>query len=293
MSLSHQPSVLSPPAAHGRSITLRRHPDADPRAALERLAAAYPVEWGAIGLGAPLVGAIGGTVPGLRPFRAPAGATIDVPATQADVWIALRGDDRSTVFDRAEALARLVDGTFEIADAVDTFLYAGGRDLTGYEDGTANPAGTEATAVAVCDVASATPLSSFVAVQRWQHDLARFRRHDEATRDAIIGRRFADNEEIDDAPESAHVKRTAQELFDPEAFMVRRSMPYASPEACGLEFVAYCRTLDAFERMLARMVGVDDGIVDALFGFSRPLTGGYYWCPPVRDGHIDLTVLGP
>lgn len=291
MSLSHQPAVLLPPAAHGRSFTLRRHPDADPRTALERLAAAFPIEWGAIGLGAPLIRAIGGAVPGLRPFAAPA-AAVDIPATQADVWIALRGDDRSTVFDRAEALARLVDGAFEIADAVDTFLYAGGRDLTGYVDGTANPIEAEALAVAVCEAGSATPLSSFAAVQRWHHDLARFRRHDEAGRDAIIGRRFTDDEEIEDAPESAHVKRTAQELFDPEAFMVRRSMPFATPEACGLEFVAYCRTLDAFERMLAHMAGADDGIVDALFGFSRPVTGGYYWCPPVRDGRLDLGILG-
>ena len=34
-----------------------------------------------------------------------------------------------------------------------------------------------------------------------------------------------DDPEIDEAPESAHVKRTAQESFDPEAFILRASMP--------------------------------------------------------------------
>lgn len=291
MPLAHQPAILLPPAPHGRSLTLRRLVEADPRAALTRLVDALPSDWGAFGIGAPLARALGRDLPGLRPFPSLA-APVDIPVTQADVWIGLRGADRSEVFDRAAALAAGLDGGFEVADAVDTFLYAGGRDLTGYEDGTANPIGDEAVAVAIGDAAAPLPASSFVAVQRWRHDLARFRRHDPATRDALIGRRLADNEEIDDAPESAHVKRTAQELYEPEAFMVRRSLPYAAPDDCGLEFVAYCRTLDAFERMLRHMAGLDDGIVDALFGFSRPVTGGYYWCPPIRDGRLDLTALG-
>jgi putative iron-dependent peroxidase len=46
--------------------------------------------------------------------------------------------------------------------------------------------------------------------------------------DHAVGRRRSDNEELDDAPESAHVKRTAQESFEPEAFVVRRSMPWWS-----------------------------------------------------------------
>jgi len=39
---------------------------------------------------------------------------------------------------------------------------------------------------------------------------------------AMFGRRRDDNEEIADAPPSAHVKRTAQESFEPEAFVLRR-----------------------------------------------------------------------
>ena len=40
------------------------------------------------------------------------------------------------------------------------------------------------------------------------------------------------------------------------------------------------------------MVGEDDGITDALFTFTRPLTGTYFWCPPVQDGKLDLSALG-
>jgi putative iron-dependent peroxidase len=123
------------------------------------------------------------------------------------------------------------------------------------------------------------------------HDLARFESFGEQQRDHVMGRSAQTNEELDDAPETAHVKRTAQESFDPAAFMVRRSMPWAGAEEEGLEFVSFVASLDAFERMMRRMVGLEDGIVDALFTFSRPVTGGYYWCPPVRGDRLDLSAL--
>jgi putative iron-dependent peroxidase len=87
------------------------------------------------------------------------------------------------------------------------------------------------------------------------------------------------------------VKRTAQESFDPEAFVVRRSMPWAEGVRAGLVFVAFGRSFDAFEAQMRRTAGEDDGIVDALFRFTRPLTSAYFWCPPVRNGQLDLRAL--
>ena len=77
-----------------------------------------------------------------------------------------------------------------------------------------------------------------------------------------------------------------------EAFVLRRSMPWASAEGEGLVFVSFGKSFDAFEALLGRMMGKDDGIVDALFRFTRPVSGCYYWCPPVKDGKLDLSVLG-
>jgi len=42
---------------------------------------------------------------------------------------------------------------------------------------------------------------------------------------------------------------------------------------------------------LRRMSGLEDGIIDGLYRFSRPLTGGYYWCPPMGDAGVDLSQL--
>jgi len=258
--------------------------------AIRKLEQGFPLDWGVVGIGAGLSLALGTAIPGLRPFPAmetPAGA---IPSTQGDLWIFLRGGDRATIFARSEHVKALVETIFTLEDAIDTFSF-GGRDLTGYVDGTENPKGRKRISVALVGSGSGLAGSSFVGVQRWVHDLAAFNRHAPSERDNMIGRTRENDEELEDAPASAHVKRSAQESFDPEAFMLRRSMPWSEANRQGLEFIAYGRSLNAFDQILARMCGLEDGIVDALFRFSSPITGGYYWCPPVLDGRLDLSAL--
>ncbi len=36
----------------------------------------------------------------------------------------------------------------------------------------------------------------------------------------------------------------------------------------------------------------DDRIVDGVVGFTRPMTGGYCWCPPRENGRLNLSALG-
>jgi len=73
--------------------------------------------------------------------------------------------------------------------------------------------------------------------------------------------------------------------------VVRRSMPWAENGHAGLMFLAFGHSFDAFEAQLRRMSGLEDGIVDGLYRISKPLTGGYYWCPPLKDGRLDLGVV--
>lgn len=284
-----QPHILAPIPAFGLSQVFRLRPGADPRPVLRELQDGFAVDWGVVGLGEPLIRALGATVPGLRTFPALSGPGCTVPATQQALWIRLCADDRSTIFDREERVRAMLDPAFEIEDSLDTFRYHGKQDLTGYEDGTENPSPQDSVGVALLAGEDAGLAgSSFVAIQRWNHDLAFFHSHTREECDAMMGRRLEDNEEIDDAPESAHVKRSAQESFAPEAFMVRRSMPWVRGEHKGLEFIAFGHSLVPFEQVMRRMMGLDDGIVDALFRFSRAETGGYYWCPPVTFGRLAL-----
>jgi len=244
-----------------------------------------------VGIGAPLAKALGREVPGLRPFPQ-LDAAVENPSTQHALWLWLRGDERGDLLLQAQALEQALAPALRLADSIDGFLHRGGHDLTGYEDGTENPVDQAAVEAAI--VATEQPGlagSSFAAFQLWKHDLEYFKSLPQADQDNIIGRRLSDNEELDDAPESAHVKRTAQESFAPEAFMVRRSVAWADSRGAGLAFVALGHSFDAFEVQLRRMSGLEDGIIDGLYRFSRPLTGGFYWCPPMTATGLDLSLL--
>jgi putative iron-dependent peroxidase len=128
-----QPSIIaqSPPA--GRSITFRLVPDLDFRSALGRLRDGLPLDAGVVGLGEPVVRALGKNVPGLVTFPALSGAEIAVPSTQQALWLFLRGADKGVLFDVTVKVRTALAPAFEMHDLMDTFVYAGGRDLTGYE----------------------------------------------------------------------------------------------------------------------------------------------------------------
>ncbi len=286
-----QPGILADLPPHARHIRWRRLPGADPRPALERLAeAAGPST--VVGVGASLTAELGVEIPGIRTFPALAPAGASVPSIPGALWSWLRAARRGDLVGATAKLERALSPAFAVDSLTEAFSHDS-RDLTGYEDGTENPAPEDAPGVAlVADAGPGLDGGSFVAVQRWAHDLGRFAKFGPRGRDLVIGRRLADNREIGDAPPTAHVKRTEQEAFDPPAFVWRRSMPWSGDGVQhGLVFVAFGSSLDPFERQMRRMAGEEDGIVDALFHFSRPLDGAYYWCPPVVAGRLNLRAL--
>lgn len=245
-----------------------------------------------VGLGQSLVLTLGVTIPGLRTFPCYAGAGYEVPSTPFALWCWLRGDDRGELLHRTRRIHEALAPAFRLEQVIDAFTYGTGRDLTGYEDGTENPKDERASEVAfVQGQGDGLDGSSFVAVQQWVHDLDRFEAKSNEEQDNTIGRRRSDNDEIEDAPLSAHVKRATQESFNPEAFVLRRSMPWTDDSCAGLVFVAFGASFDAFEAILRRMVGAEDGIADALFTFTRPMSGAFFWCPGMRDGRLDLRLL--
>ena len=287
-----QPAILQPVAPHARYLSFVATPGADLPAAMKILATLVDGERTVAGLGPSLVALLGAQVPGLRSFPALQSTRLTIPSTPADLWLWLRGDDAGELFHRARGIEAALAPALQQVDLTVAFTHGDGDDLTGYEDGTENPQDEAAVAAAIVPTGAAAPAgSSFVAVQRWVHRFDLFDAMSRAEQDDIMGRRRDDNEEIDDAPPSAHVKRTAQESFEPAAFVVRRSMPWSDGARAGLVFVAFGAGFDAFQAQLERMVGLDDGIEDALFRFTRPETGGYYWCPPVREGRLDLSAL--
>lgn len=288
-----QHGILDDVPEAGRHLFFSIVPGADLARAMRSLRKIVDGKSCVAGIGESLVLALGHEIDPLRVFPAVSAEGFDIPSTPSALWCWLRGSDPGEILHRSRAIEQALTPDLLLTRSIDVFKHDTGRDLTGYEDGTENPVGDEAVAAAI--VHGAKPGldgSSFVAVQQWLHDLDHFSAMTASQQDDTIGRQRESNEEIEDAPASAHVKRTAQEDFEPTAFVLRRSMPWINNQQAGLVFVAFGKSFDAFEALLHRMVGADDGIVDALFGFTLPISGSYFWCPPISGGRLDLRLLG-
>lgn len=275
-----QPGILDPLTAHARflRLTLRKKADAE---LVGKLVQQLPANFSlVVGFGPRLMKLLGIQAAAMRDFPELQHGIFQMPATDGDLWLWLRAEDRGDLVHQSRYVIAQLKAAFKVADITDAFVYGGGLDLTGYEDGTENPIGEEAEKIALTDGSGGAAGSSFVAVQKWLHDFDRWNGMGSEEQDHCIGRRRSDNEELDDAPESAHVKRTAQEAFDPEAFVVRRSMPWTEGEDAGLMFVSFGASFDAFEALAKNMLGANDDVVDGLFEFTGPVSGNYYWCPP-------------
>ena len=287
-----QAGILAEETKLARYLTFTIDDQADIQTALKKLADNVDTETTVIGLGESTVSLLDKQVSGLHTLPAQTSQGIELPSTPSALWCWLRGNDRGELFHRSREIEMLLAPAFILNDAIDSFQYDANRDLSGYEDGTENPTGEEAVEAAIVQgMGEGLDGGSFVAVQQWLHDFETFNVMSTNEQDDVIGRHISNNEEFDEAPESAHVKRAAQESFDPEAFVLRRSMPWVEGMDGGLIFVAFGKSFEAYEAILNRMMGKEDGIVDGLFEFTKPISGAYFWCPPVKDGRLDLRML--
>ena len=245
------------------------------------------------GFGASLIHALKASIPGLRTGFDIPGSLVALPQQPIALWLWLRGEDRGDLLLAERAWTQRLQPALVRHQRIEAFRHGDGRDLTGYKDGTENPLDELAfDAACVSSTHADLACSSFAAIQQWLHQFEKFDAMSPEAQDHAIGRRRSDDVELEDAPESAHVKRTAQEGFEPEAFVLRRSMPWSAGNRAGLMFVSFGASFQAFEAQLKRMSGAEDGVLDALFQFSQPVTSHYVWCPPMLDEQLDLSLLG-
>ena len=286
-----QPGILQTIPAQACYLNLQANPQAGTRAIIAALKL-INAENTVVGIGQSLLDHLGKSITGMKSMSVLSANGITIPSTPVDLWCWLRGEDRGELLHRARTICQQLSPAFTLKNTFDAFCYADCRDITGYIDGTENPEDADAVAAAIVSgIDDSLDGSSFVAVQRWLHNLDRFETFSQKHQDDIIGRRREDNVEFEGSPDSAHVKRTAQESFEPEAFLLRRSMPWSKDLETGLMFVAFGASFYSFETQLNRMIGNEDGITDGLFEFSEARDGAYFWCPPVADNQLLLSAL--
>ncbi len=219
--------------------------------------------------------------PGLVPFAPLADGPRVAPATPADLFLHIHSPRHDANLILARDFLKALAGGAELVEEVMGYKHLGGRDLTGFVDGTENPEGDERAEVAlVADGPFAG--GSYVSLQRYVHDLSRWEAMPVAEQEGCIGRTKDADEELDDdvKPPTAHIARVVIEDDGEELEVLRHSLPWGGIAENGLYFVAYCADPAPFRRMLERMVLRDgDGHCDRLLDFTRAVTGAAFFTP--------------
>ena len=119
----------------------------------------------------------------LHPGAAPADlqefATIDgggrvARSTQRDLWLWIQGPRHDENLRLALSLDRRLGTLGALELDLPAFIYLQSRDLTGFEDGTANPKGDDRQRAALIPEGRPGAGGSIVLTQRWVHDLESF-----------------------------------------------------------------------------------------------------------------------
>lgn len=250
-----------------------------------------------VGIGHIILAHLNKHIGGFEAFPIYEKSLIDTPVIPAALWVWLRHDDQGVLIRRAHKLKQTLAPVFIPKTETVAFMHHNGtsdnRDLSGYIDGTENPDIEEAPAIVELRQRGAgIDGSCFVAVQQWLHDLDKLGKlfaHKQM--DEIIGRRLSDNQQLENMPLFSHVSRTDQESFTPMAHIFRQSMPWSDGDRSGLMFCAFTNHQRQFNVQWQRMLGLEDGITDGLFKFTKTISNTYFWCPPVKDKKLDLSFL--
>jgi putative iron-dependent peroxidase len=189
-------------------------------------------------------------------------------------------------FELASQIMARLDGAVEVVDEVHGFRYFDDRDLTGFVDGTENPVGAAAIeATLVGDEDRGFARGSYVMVQKYVHDLAKWADLTTEQQERIIGRtKLADIELEDDVkPAFAHIALTTIVEDGIERKVVRRNMPFGEVGGTsGTYFIGYARSLLVLEQTIRNMfIGDPPGTYDRLLDFTHPVTGTNFFAPSV------------
>jgi len=207
------------------------------------------------------------------------------PATQHDLLIHILSLRHDVNFSVAQAALAAFGDAITVVEETHGFRWVEDRDLSGFVDGTENPAGDEVRRSVAVINDGVDAGGSYVFVQRWEHNLKQLNRMSVPDQEMMIGRTKQDNEEIDgDArPVTSHLTRVDLKENGKGLKIVRQSLPYGTASGThGLYFCAYCATLHNIEQQLLSMFGDLDGKRDAMLRFTKPVTGGYYFAPSLE-----------
>jgi putative iron-dependent peroxidase len=223
---------------------------------------------------------------GLHRFREFAGARHRALATPGDLLLHIRAHRFDVCFELAQRLTERLNGHAEVVDEVHGFRSFDDRDVLGFVDGTENPEGVAAReAVLIGGEDPEFAGGSYVVVQKYLHDLQAWDALSTEEQELIVGRTKLTDIELPDEVKPGNSHLALNVITGPEGEerqIMRFNMPFGRVGAAefGTYYIAYARTSELIEQMLANMfIGDPPGNTDRILDFSTAVSGGLFFVP--------------
>lgn len=196
----------------------------------------------------------------------------DFPATGGDLFIHIKSNYQDVAFLLAKTV---IDSLREyILDFIETqgFVYLVGknglgRDLTGFEDGTENPASFVDKVDAALITSGVDKGGSFILAQKWIHNVSEFEKLSIKEQEDVVGRLKPDSGKMKPRPDWSHVTLTDVKKMK----IFRQSLPHGNLTENGLFFISYASDCKKYDVMLQNMVNAKEG----LMRYTKCVTGNY------------------
>ena len=220
---------------------------------------------------------------GLKSFVTLGKGDLTAPSIQGDLLVHIQSLRTDVNFSVAQAAVNAFVRAIDVQQEIHGFRWVEERDLTGFIDGTENPKDAKRAEVAL--IANGDDKDgSYVFTQRYEHNLAKWSKLNIEKQENVFGRTKADSVEMDDKADTSHVGRTDLKENGKGLKILRQSLPYGTASGThGLFFIAYCATLYNIEQQLLNMFGEKDGKTDRILGFTKAVTGAYYYAPSMEQ----------
>jgi porphyrinogen peroxidase len=207
-------------------------------------------------------------------------------STPGDILFHIRASRMDMCFELATQIIDRLGGAVSIVDEVHGFKYFDDRDLLGFVDGTENPQGDDATAATLIDAEDAAFAGgSYVIVQKYLHDMAKWNAIPVDVQEKIVGRAKLSDMEQKDSEKASYAHNVLTTITDADGNqqeILRDNMPFGDIKSgvFGTYFIGYSKSPATTEKMLENMfVGNPPGNYDRLLDVSRAVTGSLYFVP--------------
>ncbi len=211
---------------------------------------------------------------------------IEMPTSPADFVFYIRADRYDVLHLASQQLSALVVAHADLIEQTHVFRVMDGRALTGFPlDPPYIPGLNKRELALIDDAESEFVQGSYMHVQRYRLDFARWQSLTQEQQEHIVGRnKLTGQLQLEhEASQNTHALRTSLRVGEHALLpIVFQDMPFGQLRAQGVVQVAYSKSATAFNQWLQQRVGDGEHHYDLMLDYLQADSGAAFFAPSIN-----------